>query len=583
MEVTTHWQTVNRRLIARILAECAWEGLLQPVREGQTGHGAGLYRLNTRSHIYRFEARRTLWDYLWIRPDSLRRNEYPFHDAIQLALDCRDAFAMTDITLGNFLEELNSTLAGDLLRQQKLSGKSAAQLLNLPAAGLEGLLDGHPKILANRGRLGWGQDALNQYSPEAGQPIRLRWLAAHRATGIRSFGNPAPEQCLTPDESQRLASYMTSPDWQLLPVHPWQWQQFIQSQYAAQLQASTLVDLGETDVAWQPQQSIRTLSNVDEPDRCDLKLSLTILNTSCYRGIPPEPMAWAPALSRWLADVASQDALLADRGLTVQQELGGLHLPHPHQQQVSATPYRYREMLGAVWRESLASKLDEGEQGWIFAVLMQSDASGIPLVKEIIRRSGWPVERWLTQLFECVTLPLYHLLCRYGVGLVAHGQNLGVIFHQYRPNRVVIKDFHGDLRLEDGDAPLQAGMPALLAEQLPRLPAAHLLHDLYTGHLVTSLRFLSPLMEEHLGLPETRFYQLLYQCLHRYQQDHPELAPAFARFDLLRPAMERVCLNRVRFRLGYSDNAARPTPALGPELRNPLNPLYHLSPEICHE
>ncbi|MGM0571529.1 IucA/IucC family protein [Marinobacter sp.] len=583
MEPTANWQIVNQRLMARTLAECAWEGLLKPVRDGSTLSGAGRYRLDTGAHTYHFEARRTPWDYLRIRPESIRRDGFPFHDAIQMVLDCQAAFAMTDITLGNFIEELNSTLAGDLLRQQTLGRMSAAQLLELPATRLEGLLGGHPKVLANRGRLGWGQEALHKYSPEAGQPLHLRWLAAHRATGIRTCGDPAPEQCLTPAESEHLAPYLHSADWQLLPVHPWQWQQFIQTQYAPMLQAGTLVDLGESGESYLPQQSIRTLSNLDEPERCDLKLSLTILNTSCYRGIPPEPMALAPALSRWLEDVAQWDSLLAEKGLTVQRELGGLHLPHPHQQQVTGTPYRYREMLGAVWRQSLAGKLNEGEQGWIFAVLMQCDGAGRPLVAEMVRRSDWPVERWLTQLFERVTLPLYHLLCRYGVGLVAHGQNLGVIFRQYRPQRVVIKDFHGDLRLEDGGCPIQAGVPAALADQLPRLPAAHLLHDLYTGHLVTGLRFLSPLLEEALGFPEARFYQLLYQCLSRYQRQHPELAPAFARFDLLRPTMERVCLNRVRFRMGYGDDAARPTPALGPELPNPLNPCYHQTPEICHE
>lgn len=577
------WQIVNQRVMARTLAECAWEGLLNPVSEEKIRQGTNRFRLDTGAHTFQFEARRTPWDYLWIHPESIRRNGYPFHDAIQLVLDCRDAFAMSDITLGNFIEELNNTLAGDLLRQQEMAGIDAAQLLDLPAIRLEGLLDGHPKVLANRGRLGWGQDDLHRYSPEAGQPVRLRWVAVHRATGIRTFGTPAPEQCLTGEECRQLASYLDSPDWQLLPVHPWQWQQFIQPQYAALLQAGTLVDLGELGEAYLPQQSIRTLSNAEKPGRCDLKLALTILNTSCYRGIPPEPMAWAPELSRWLSDLARQDPLLAEKGLTVQQELGGLHLPHPHQQQVQGTPYRYREMLGAVWRESLASKLSEGEQGWIFAVLMQCDGVDEPLVAEIIRRSGWPVERWLKQLFERVTLPLYHLLCRYGVGLVAHGQNLGVIFRHYRPERVVIKDFHGDLRVEDGGAPVRAGLPKELAEQLPGLPAAHLLHDLYTGHLVTGLRFLSPLLEDRLGLPETRFYQLLYQCLHRYQREHPELARAFARFDLLRPAMERVCLNRVRFRIGYGDDAARPTPALGPELANPLSPLHHTVLEPTHE
>lgn len=578
MEHANDWQIVNQRLMARVLAECSYEGLLSPVCQGNDR-----FELDTGAHRYHFKARRTPWDFLWIRPQSILRDGFPCSDAIQLVLDCRESFAMSDITLGNFIEELNNTLTGDLLRQQTLAQQTAGQLLDLPSPRLETLLDGHPKVLANRGRLGWGMEDLHRYSPEAGQPVVLRWLAVHRATGARTFGRPGPAQCLTDGDRRDLAPYLDAPDWQLLPLHPWQWQHCIQPQYAAMLQSGNLVDLGERGHRYLPQQSIRTLSNVDQPASCDLKLSLTILNTSCYRGIPPEPMALAPELSRWLSATAGQDPFLADAGLTVQQELGGLHLPHPHQQQVAGTPYRYREMAGAVWRESLASKCANGEKGWIFAVLMQADATGAPLAAEMIRRSGWTVEQWLTRLFDRVTLPLYHLLCRYGIGLVAHGQNLGVIFREFRPERVVIKDFHGDLRLVEGPLPNEAGLPDALAGALPRLPPAHLLHDLYTGHLVTGLRFLSPLLEDHLGYPEKAFYQLLHDRLQHYQQANPDMAHRFEQFSLLRPVMERVCLNRVRFRIGYGDDVSRPVPTLGPDLPNPLHPRHHQTLETSHD
>lgn len=560
------WQAVNQRLMTRTLAECAYEGLLsvEHIADNQ-------YRLRADSHDYQFEARRTPWDYLSIRPESILRDGYPTTDAIQLILDCREFFGMSDITLGQFVEELNNTLAADLIRQQTLENLSAAELIDLPSAELEALLDGHPKVAANRGRIGWGSDEVAKYSPEARTPFQVRWLALHQASGVRCYGEPAPEQCLTNQDQHRLAEYLASPDWQLLPVHPWQWQHYIQIQYATLMQAGTLVDLGEFGHNYLPQQSIRTLSNTAHPAQCDLKLALSILNTSCYRGIPAQFMALAPALSRWLVSIATTDPYLAQAGLSVQEELGGLHLPQPHQQQITGTPYRYQEMLGAVWRESLASKLGRGEQGWIFAVLMQTDTANVPLVSEIIQRSGLSVEHWLTRLFDRVTLPLYHLLCAYGVGLVAHGQNLGVIFRNYQPERVVIKDFHGDLRLVDSELPEQAGVPGHLIEHLTRLPTRHLVHDLYTGHLVTGLRFLSPLLEEDTGFTETRFYQLLRERILHYQASHPELRPQFTQFDLLRPEMERVCLNRVRFQIGYADDAERPKPALGPPLPNPLS------------
>jgi aerobactin synthase len=561
------WQRLNRRLLAKIIAESSYEGCLQP-----EPLDSQRFRLMANGHCYDFVARRTVWDYLWIQPETLTRDGQRVTSAATAVLDFQRALGMDDIVLGNFLEELHNTLAGDRIQQAILGELSASDLADLPGQELESLLDGHPKALANRGRLGWGLPELNRYAPEAGQPLQLRWLAVHRDSGLQVHGTPAPAQCL---DKARLANWQQqypAPDWALLPVHPWQWDRLIAIQYAAPLARGELVDLGLAGDDYRPQQSIRTLSNADHPQYCDVKLSLTILNTSCYRGLPPAPMALAPRLSAWLADLATSDPVLSHAGMAVQRELGSVHVPQQEQQQLAGTPYRYREMLGAVWRESLPSKTADSEKAMLFAALMQTDGGGQALVAEIIRRSGLSTRNWLARLFDRVTIPLYHLLCRYGIGMVAHGQNLGLILSDWQPQRVVIKDFHGDLRAAESPLPERQGVPGDILAGLTRLPPAHLLHDLYTGHLVTTLRFISPLVEEQCGLTERAFYQLLAERMVAYQQQHPELKESFRQFDLLRPEMERVCINRVRFRIGYADDAERPLPELGQPLNNPLQP-----------
>ncbi|SFR60047.1 aerobactin synthase [Marinobacter daqiaonensis] len=561
-----NWHALNRRLAAKIMAECSFEGCLtpEPLDEGR-------YRLMASGHCYDFLARPTAWGWLRIRPGSLTRNGAPLTSASELILDCAPQLAMDDITLGNFLEELNNTLAGDAQQQAALAGRRAAELLDLPAGKLEGLLDGHPKALASRGRLGWGQDDMQQWAPESTRNFRLRWLAVRLAEGVTVHGRPDPEQCLHPEELSTFRRDFPALEWALMPVHPWQWQRYIRPQYAARFASGDLVDLGLAGPSWRPQASIRTLSNTRDASSCDLKLSLTILNTSCYRGIPPASMTVAPGLSAWLARLVGHDPELLVRGLTVQKELGGIHVAQGGQERIPGTPYRYRETLAAVWRESLPSKTGANEQGFLLATLMQTDGQGQPLIAEMIRRSGLCAEDWVIRLFDRVTIPLYHLLCRYGIGLVAHGQNLGLILDRWRPARVVIKDFHGDLRAADSSLPERAGVPGNLLAHLTRLPPAHLFHDLYTGHLVTTLRFVSPLLEEEPGLPESHFYRLLAERVRAYQQQHPELWESFRQFDLLRPSVERVCINRARFRIGYGDDARRPLPELGIPLNNPLS------------
>lgn len=46
-----------------------------------------------------------------------------------------------------------------------------------------------------------------------------------------------------------------------------------------------MVSLGEFGDQWLAQQSLRTLTNASRRGGLDIKLPLTIYNTSCYRGI----------------------------------------------------------------------------------------------------------------------------------------------------------------------------------------------------------------------------------------------------------------------------------------------------------
>lgn len=73
-------------------------------------------------------------------------------------------------------------------------------------------------------------------------------------------------------------------NWLPLPVHPWQWQQKIATDFIADFAEGRMVSLGEFGDQWLAQQSLRTLTNASRRGGLDIKLPLTIYNTSCYRG-----------------------------------------------------------------------------------------------------------------------------------------------------------------------------------------------------------------------------------------------------------------------------------------------------------
>jgi aerobactin synthase len=82
------------------------------------------------------------------------------------------------------------------------------------------------------------------------------------------------------------------------------------------------------------------------------------------------------------------------------------------------------------------------------------------------------------------------------------------------------------------------------------------------------LRFISGALEEDLAYPETKFYGILAEEVSNYLTSQSSQVPE--NLSLLRPEIERVTLHPVRFEIGYADNARRPKPALGTNLKNPL-------------
>jgi aerobactin synthase len=319
------------------------------------------------------------------------------------------------------------------------------------------------------------------------------------------------------------------------------------------------------------------LTNTSRRVPFDIKLPLTIYNTSCYRGIPGKYISAGPAASRWLQQIFASDSTLQASGAQILGEPAAGYLAHPTYGALPKAPYRYQEMLGVIWRENPSCYLQPDEQAILMATLMETDNQGEPLIAAYIARSGLSAEAWLAQMFQAVVLPMYHLMCCYGVALIAHGQNITLVMKDHVPQRVLLKDFQGDMRLVDQDFPQAASLPQVVKDVTVRLPADYLIHDLQTGHFVTVLRFISPLMSA-CGISEPRFYQVLAQVLERYMAQHPQLADRFALFDLFKPQIIRVVLNPVKLTYSEQDGGSRMLPNY---LQDLDNPLYLVSKEFA--
>jgi aerobactin synthase len=561
----SHWLKVNRALTAKSLGELSYEQLLKP-SELETG----LYELALKSGVrYRFRAWRTVWDFLRVQPESLRRvvkgEAQAVASAGQFFVDASAELGMSEITLGNFLEEMQNTLFSDLRLAEKTSHLTAEEISGWAGWKVQSVLNGHPKILLNKGRIGWGGSDLEKFAPESGLAFQLHWIAVEENLALQAGleNGKLILESMSPAEAEKLAF----PGFVTLPVHPWQWERVIRLHFAGEIAEGKIRYLGAAGDEYRPQISLRTLSNATRPGKMDIKLPLTILNTSAIRGIPAKYTQAAPALSAALARICREDEILAAAGTIALKDPAGISVSQPVFAQVKGAPYRYHEQLAAIWRESTAAHLTEGEDALMTGALFHQDAEGHSLIGALIRRSGLKPEAWLKAYFEKVVVPLYHLQLRYGIGLVAHGQNVVLRLKNHSPAGLFLKDFQGDLRITNQENAARQAYLGELEAKLDRLPPHYLIHDLLTGHFLTVLRFVSAVLEEQDGFPERDFYGILAEVLEAY---HAKVPLGAEGTNLLAEKVARVVLNKVRFSIGYSDSAERPVPMVAEELVSPI-------------
>jgi siderophore synthetase component len=534
------WSEAGRALVEKMVAEWAYEELLAPVAEPGGGYALAL----PGAPPYRFAARRGGCGTWRVEPGSVTRGGEPADDPLRLLLDARTALGLSGPVAGEAVRELAATHAADA---RLLAGAlPAAELADLGQAELEGYQTGHPCMVLSKGRLGFSAADAARYAPEARATLRLRWAAVAPGLGVAA-GDPPPSPA------------RPAPDgWVALPVHPWHWDECVEPLFAGELARGRIVPLGEGPDRYRPMQSIRTLTNVDAPARHDVKLPLLIRNTLVWRGLAPGPTAAAPAVTEWVRRLRDHDPFLVATGVVLQGEVASVAVRHPVFEELADAPYRYHELLGAVWREPVAAALGSGERARTMAALLQVGREGRALVAELVARSGLDARAWLQRLLRALLPPLLHYLYRYGLSFCPHGENTTVIFRDDVPVRIAVKDFAEDINLSVPAMPEAADVPPDVEKVLLRWEPSELCHSILSAIVAGHFRHFSGVVEDHLGVPENEFWSLVRAEVLAYQQRFPGQADRYERFDLLAPRFGRVCLNREHLLGGgFHDRAER--------------------------
>jgi siderophore synthetase component len=549
------WERANRELIAKLLTELEYEDVLEPEPLGD-----GRFRLSLGPMEITYAAVERALGHWRVDPDSIEGA--PDDVAMLVALGA-PALGADATTTAGLVAEVTATAISDA--HQLAAGPPSAELLDAGPVAVERALRGHPWIVASKGRIGFDAEDVRRYAPEGDGPVALQWIAVDPALAdVAGLPNEEVARESLGEDFERLGG-----EGVLLPVHPWQWRERIVSLYAGELARGEIVPLGAAG-EWWPTQSIRT---VVSGERRQLKLALSILNTSVYRGVPRARALAAPALTAWLGERCAADPFLRETGLELLGEVASASVPHRAFEAIGGVPYQHTEMLGAIWREPV--RVAEGERALPLAALLHADPDGVSLSELLIARSGLAVGEWVRRLHEVTLPPLLHVLYRFGATFSPHGQNCLVVLRDDVPVRLIVKDFVDDMQISADPLPELADMPAVVQRALgDGLEAPILCQWIQAGLLVCVHRYLSELLLERMGYAEASFWTEGEQAVARYQERfEDELGDRFTLFDFEAPTFVKLCLNRVRLlERGYADAAVRPIAAARGFVPNPLAP-----------
>ncbi|BDD03801.1 GNAT family N-acetyltransferase [Aureibacter tunicatorum] len=547
------WTLVNRQHVSKMLGEFLHELLLEhtEVKEGKY-----CVKSDNGNANYYFDAKRKALDHWNIDTMSIVKQVEGRADeinAIQFVMEFKEQLGIPDEFLPTYLEEIIATLKGAAFKyeHQKFSSK------DLVVGGFQeiehAMTEGHPIFVANNGRIGFNAQDFEIYAPEANQIFELVWLAGHKSrakfTAVENLTYKSVlDQELGDSQQQEFSSRLVNmglnaKDYILIPVHPWQWENKIQSIFAPDIANKNLVYLGRGKEKYSPQQSIRTLFNASNPENYYVKTALSILNMGFMRGLSPYYMQSTPPITDWITQLFAEDEYLASKGFEMLGEVATVGYRNFNFEPMGRT-HAYNKMLSALWRESPVDKVKEGQQLMTMAALLHKDNEGIAFVSEMIGVSGLMPKKWLREYLNAYLSPLLHCFYHHEIVFMPHGENIIMAFENGVPLKVFMKDITEEVIVFNKSIELPGHVDRLFLDTTDEMKLSYILNDVFDGFF----RFLADILDQDGLIAEQEFWQEVADCIMDYQYDYPELEEKFQRYDFFQAEFPRCCLNRLQLK-----------------------------------
>lgn len=486
----------------------------------------------------------------------------------------------------DFIFELKRTYIHDL-QSQVCFENYALPAIQYPYDILESyLMDGHPYHPCYKSRVGFSLQDNVRYGVEFAQPMALVWLAIHQKLVAENHSSHIETEAFFKEQlnAQDLIQFQQQLDKQTqnaaeyvwIPVHPWQWENHLISIFAEEIADQDIIYLGHSQDRYLAQQSLRTVTNLQHPEKPYIKLSMSLTNTSSSRVLAKHTVMNGPIITDWLQRLIDQSETARQLDFAVLREVYGLsvdftRLPASHAQQAYGT-------IGCLWRESVHQYLREGEDAIPLNGVSHIQKDGQALIAPWLQHYG--VEQWTRQLLKVVITPLIHLLFAEGIATESHGQNIILVHQQGWPTRVLLKDFHDGVRY----SPAHLAHPEL-APELDQLPPEHaktnsmsfILTDDLDGIrdfscaclFFVALTDIAIFLNQTYSVAEQDFWQWAAEVIQDYQEKHPEHHQRYQIFDVFAEKLRIESLTKRRLfgdgriQIKFVDNPLAPFKAQG--------------------
>lgn len=325
------------------------------------------------------------------------------------------------------------------------------------------VIQGHTIHPCSRTRLGLSPGDVAQFAPEwSGNPKVIPVAVHKKFCQMTTLGNRSTTDIIVeeyPDVSSQLETMMASKklnlsEYELIPVHPWQFENTIKIYYKNDLDNNWIVPLEESTIETAALVSFRSLAPVGDQTKHHIKTAMNVQMTSAIRTVSAASTRNGPRISSVLKNITANDSLIKS-SLRFMSEEAGIHY-EPSSSVSADDRYFLQKNLASIIRENPEASLTNEEIALPAAALINtSPITNQLLMEELIidyaKKNKFAsiseaavdyIEKYTSVLFPGVLT----LITKYGISMEVHLQNCVCVFRGGLPERMIVRD-NGGIRI----------------------------------------------------------------------------------------------------------------------------------------